>query len=67
MNQNIEIDKEKIKDEILEDSILTCKDVLFEYIEDKTVHSVLLITFEELLNYVWRTLEMNENKKEIKI
>ena len=68
MNQNFKIDNDEIKKEILEDKILECKQEILEYIDDVTVHSVLLITFEELLNYVWRTLEikriMNEEMRD---
>ena len=37
-----------------------------EYCNDKDYHSVLLITFKELLLNVWEIIESNANKNEIK-
>ena len=42
------------------------KQILIEYINCKDVHSILNITFEELLIHVLNRIEINENKNEIK-
>ena len=39
---------------------------LIEYCNDTDYHSVLLITFKELLLNIWEIIENNKNKKEIK-
>jgi len=41
------------------------KRLLFEYIDNKEVHSILNITFEELLLSVYDFIEKNENKEEL--
>ena len=53
---------------ILDDIILTpqTKEILIDYCNNKDVHSVLNITFEELLLYVFNRIEINEHKDEIK-
>jgi hypothetical protein len=60
--------EEHIISQILSDSILTLKtkELLIEYSNDTDYHSVLLITFKELLMYVWQIIEENKNKDEIK-
>ena len=64
----IKIDQESIISDILSDSILTSrtKELLIEYSNDNDYHSVLLITFKELLTYIWKLIETNENKDTIK-
>jgi Leucine-rich repeat (LRR) protein len=56
--------------QILSDIILTqnTKELILEYVEYVEAHSVLLITFKELLGYVWNTiLGMNVDvQKEVK-
>lgn len=52
-----------INDTILSDST---KEILFEFINNHEVHSVLNITFEELLLHVLSRIEQNENTDEIK-
>jgi Leucine-rich repeat (LRR) protein len=53
---------------ILDDNILTkhTKKILIEYSEDISVHTVLNITFGELLLYVFNRICLNEHKDEIK-
>ena len=41
------------------------KRLLFEYMDNKEVHSILNITFEELLLHVYDFIEKNENKEEL--
>ena len=64
LNTNEEI----IAKEILNDDILTSKtkELLIEYSNNPDYHSVLLITFKELLLYVWELIQENENRNEIK-
>jgi hypothetical protein len=53
---------------ILNDNILTTKtkEILMEYLEDTSVHTILNITFEELLLYVFNRIQINKHKDEIK-
>ena len=53
---------------VLDDDILTdtTKSLIVEYCEDDSVHSILNITFEELLMVVWNRVTNNDNKDEIK-
>jgi Leucine-rich repeat (LRR) protein len=46
---------------IMSDSVLTCKEQLIEYLEDETVHSLLLLTWGEVLWAVLRTIELDFN------
>jgi len=57
-----------IMNEILTDDILTSKtkELLIEYSNNPDYHSVLFITFKELLLYVWELIQENKNKDEIK-
>jgi hypothetical protein len=59
---------EYINNLILDDNILTqnTKEILMEYSEDTSIHSVLNITFGELLLYVFNRIQINEHKDEIK-
>ena len=56
-----------LKEEIVNNNILTTesKSLLFEYIENKEVHSVLNITFEELLLNTYSIILLNEYRDEI--
>ena len=61
----------KVKDvmaEILEDSILTSdsKARLVEYSEDMSVHTVLNLTFSEMLIIVWNRINTLESRDDIK-
>ena len=53
---------------ILNDDILTSKtkEILFDYIDCKDIHSTLNITFEELLLHVINRIEKSDHKPEIK-
>lgn len=53
---------------IINDDILTeqTKTILLEYYNDPTQHSVLLITFSELLNLVWIRIVKHKDCNEIK-
>jgi Leucine-rich repeat (LRR) protein len=59
---------ENLNNLILDDNILTqnTKEILMEYLEDTSVHTVLNITFGELLLYVFNRIQINEHKDEIK-
>jgi Leucine-rich repeat (LRR) protein len=56
-----------LKTQILNNTVLEekTKEIIFEYIEDKTVHSVLNISFEELLISVYDFILNHEHKEEI--
>lgn len=62
-----DLNKYTIKTEIINNEILEkkTKELLFEYMQDNTVHSVLNITFEELLISVYDFALKHENKNEI--
>ncbi len=42
------------------------KTALIEYCQDKTVHSIHLITYEELLSYIWNRIIKSEHHLELK-
>ena len=62
--------KDELNDYIINDEILNCKEQLIEYINDDSVHSLLLLTFSEVLWFVIQTIEKDfpedETKNEIK-
>ena len=54
-------------EEILNNNILTekTKQLLTEYIEDKSVHSVIEVTFEEVFKLVWNRICKHNNKNDL--
>ena len=54
---------DQMKQEI-ENEYLT-SELLIQYCEDQSVHSILNVTFEEVLNSVWSKIRDNINKQEI--
>lgn len=70
MNQpfkhNITQNMDNIMYEIRNDPLIESKDVLEEYMLCEDVHSILQITFKELLCYVWETIKILEHQDEIK-
>jgi Leucine-rich repeat (LRR) protein len=56
-----------IKQQILENNILTeqSKREILNYCDDKTTHSILLITYSDLLIYVWSRIIASANADEI--
>jgi len=61
------IQMDQLKDLIINNQYLDehVKRLLFEYIDNKEVHTILNITFEELLLSVYNFIEKNENKEEL--
>ena len=61
------IQMEKLKELIINNQHLDehVKSLLFEYMDNKEVHTILNITFEELLLSVYDFIEKNENKEEL--
>ena len=61
------IHMDQLKDLIINNQHLNerTKQLLFEYMDNKEVHSILNITFEELLLSVYDFIEKNENKEEL--
>jgi len=49
---------------IISDSVLTCKDQLIEYLEDESIHSLLLLTWGEVLWAVLKTIELDFNTEQ---
>ena len=56
-----------IKQQIIENKILTeqTQREIINYCDDKTTHSIYLITYSDLLIYVWSRIVKSENKDEI--
>ena len=61
------IQMDQLKDLIINNQYLDehVKRLLFEYMDNKEVHTILNITFEELLLSVYDFIEKNENKEEL--
>jgi len=55
--------KDKLITMIINDDTLTCKEQLIEYCNDKDVHTLLLLTFSEVLWFVLQTFERDFDKK----
>jgi hypothetical protein len=53
----------QMKSEITNECIV--HELLLEYCNDKTIHSVLNVTFEEILNSIWSKIRISEHKDEI--
>lgn len=64
----IKPEKRNIEEYLIHDPILSesTKRLLFEYIQDKSIHLLLNLTFEDLLIAVIDRIERNEHKEEIK-
>jgi Leucine-rich repeat (LRR) protein len=61
--------KDKLISIIVDDKVLNCKEQLIEYINDNNIHSLLLLTFGEVLWYVLMTINKDfsvEEQEEIK-
>ena len=61
--------RDKLITMIINDDIITCKEQLIEYCNDEDVHSLLLLTFSEVLWFVLQTIKSDfdkETQKEIK-
>jgi protein phosphatase 1 regulatory subunit 7 len=55
---------ELLTKQILEDSVINCKERLIEYMANKEEHSILLLNFAEILWLVWQEInEFNEEKQ----
>lgn len=59
---------EELTTDIINDTILNCKERLLEYIENKEIHSLLLLNFSEILWLVWNVIKEfpEETQNEIK-
>ena len=68
LNDNNKTQLDKVLDEIINDNILTdkVKEALIEYSKDPTLHSVIQITFGDLLIPVWSRIQKHQYKDEIK-
>jgi Leucine-rich repeat (LRR) protein len=66
--QSKEISIDLILKNIINDKILdkTTKQQLIEYCQDKTVHSLLNLTFDEVLCSVWKIISEHKESNEIK-
>lgn len=68
LSDKIKLTKNKVLDNILADNILTqeTKESLIEYSNDNTEHSVLSLTFLDLLIPIWERIEKHKDRDEIK-
>src|SRR5438045_420688 len=68
MNAKLRISYNNIIKQILNDSILTniTKESLIEYSKIDDVHSILNVTFSEVLCYVWQIINNHKDKNQIK-
>ena len=41
------------------------KNILIEYCQDESIHSIHLVTYQELLGYVWNRITKSDNKTEL--
>jgi Leucine-rich repeat (LRR) protein len=53
----------QMKSEIINECIV--HELLLDYCNDNTIHSVLNVTFEEIFNAIWSKIRINEYKNEI--
>ena len=67
MQQRPSLSIDETINEIISSIILTeqTKQLIMEYCGDNSIHSVLNITFSELLTYVWEVIRSNSDKDEI--
>lgn len=68
LSERCELKIEDVMNEILEDTILTTdvKRLLNEYVQNEDeIHSTLMITFKDLLPYVWNIARRNEEIKRV--
>src|SRR5277367_2657703 len=65
-SKNILIDS--VLKEIVDDKVINkkTKEQLLEYCQEKTVHSIVNVTFEEVLCSVWKIISENKEQDEIK-
>ena len=68
LNDRIITPLEKVLEEIINDLLLTdkVKEALIEYSRDLSLHSVIQITFGDLLIPVWSRIQKHQHKDEIK-
>jgi Leucine-rich repeat (LRR) protein len=68
--QKFQINKETISQEIAVDETLTheTKDFVKSYCNNTEIHSLLLLSFQDVLEYVWETIKLfdKDKQKEIK-
>jgi Leucine-rich repeat (LRR) protein len=68
--QKFNINKETIQEEIANDDVLTreTKELVKSYCNNTEIHSLLLLSFQDVLEYVWETIKLfdKDNQKEIK-
>jgi Leucine-rich repeat (LRR) protein len=68
INESKDINIESVLKEIVDDKVLNkkTKSQLVEYCQDKTVHSLLNLTFDEVLCSVWKIITKHKESDEIK-
>jgi Leucine-rich repeat (LRR) protein len=68
--QKFNINKETIQEEIANDDTLTreTKQLVNSFCNNTEIHSLLLLSFQDVLEYVWETIKLfdKDNQKEIK-
>ena len=68
LNDKEILSSERVIKDIVDDEVLTdgVKEALIEYSKDQTLHSVIQITFGDLLIPVWSRIQKHEHRDEIK-
>lgn len=68
ISNSVKISLDQTLKEIMDDKILDkiTKEQLLEYCQDNTIHSVLNLTFDEVLCYVWNVITEHKENEELK-
>ena len=68
MNDKLNISETVLLNDIIDDNILTesTKQSLFEYSKYEDIHSILNVTFKEVLLYVWQIIKTHNDSNQIK-
>jgi Leucine-rich repeat (LRR) protein len=64
---NVEFNLEQLTAEILEDTVLNCKERILEYMSNTDIHSLLLLNFSEILWLVWNVIKSFDSETQVEI
>jgi Leucine-rich repeat (LRR) protein len=66
LNDKVVIDKDKLVQDILNDSVLDCKEQMLEYINIPDIHSTLQVSFLDVFLLVWQRITNHREANELK-
>jgi hypothetical protein len=66
LNDKVVIDKDTLVQDILNDSVLDCKEQLLEYINIPDIHSTLQVSFLDVFLLVWQRITTHREANELK-